>query len=253
LSNDDETKRPRRESGAWLSLIAGIIYEVISRPKTEAPPEDRRAREDRSHRHTVWATWTMAAFTAAIFGVGVFQYLVTKGQLDVLRRQLNDSEIQEAASITLRNFSIGGFPDQPSLNVDVVNTGRTRADQVTVDGGEYWVQGHDVMALLNQVGQFSGRAIPSELGFSIEPSEPARHLVIGLQPLPPPGFPAKAKLPTRDEFASGDVTTLIYAIGVYRDVFGKTHRVVDCGAHYPASNGNFISCFAGNRHFDDQK
>lgn len=195
----------------------------------------------------------MALFTAAIFAVGVFQYLVTRGQLAVMQRQLTDSEIQEAASITLRNFSISGFPDQPKINVDVLDTGRTPADQVTVDGGEYWERGQDVRAFLNQIGQFPGRTLPSELGFSIEPSEPARHLVIGLQPLPPPGLPKEATLPTRDQFATGDVTTLIYAIGVYRDVFGKTHRVVDCAAYFQESNGNFISCFSGNRHFDDQK
>ena len=254
MCDNGETEGSNSESEPWAALIVGLIYEFIGKNKNEKPEDKYRASQDDASRKTAYATIAIAAFTAAILVLGYFQYRVTNGQLVVIQRQLDDSEIQEAASITLRNFGVNGFPDQPVISVDVVNVGRTRADQVTVDAGAYWVRGHDVLALLNQVSsQFGGRTIPNEFGFSIEPNETPHNIVLPIQPLPPPGMPKEAKLPTREEFVSGDVTTVLYVIGSYRDVFKNIHRVVDCGAHFPASKGAFISCFSSNRHYDNQQ
>lgn len=190
---------------------------------------------------TVFLLFATALFTA-------LAWWVFKGQLRAMQRQLNDSEIQEAASITLRNFTIGGFPDNPSISIDVVNSGRTRADYVSVNGGSYWVRGSNVSRLLEQIE--SGWPLNNviDFGFSLDPNEPPRHLNIGVLPLPPNGFPPEAAIPTREEFISGDITTVIYALGTYKDVFGKSHYVVDCGAHIPGRS-DFLSCFAGNRHY----
>ena len=90
----------------------------------------------------------------------------------------------------------------------------------------------------------------------MDPNEPPRHMIIGLSPLPPPelikNLPKGTKLPTREEFLSGDVTTVVSATGTYRDVFGKVHAVADCAAHFLGSKGAFISCFSSNRHYDNQ-
>jgi hypothetical protein len=131
-----------------------------------------------------------------------------------------------------------------------VNSGRTRADYINVNAGGTWGKGQgQILALLKKIEPtWKQMSNVTDFGFSLDPGE-QRHLDIGTLPLPPRfNPPLKSEGPTREEFISGDVTTIIFALGTYKDVFDKLHVVVDCGAH-TLGRPDFISCYAGNRHY----
>ncbi len=104
MCDNGETEGSNSESEPWAALIVGLIYEFIGKNKNEKPEDKYRASQDDASRKTAYATIAIAAFTAAILVLGYFQYRVTNGQLVVIQRQLDDSEIQEAASHHSQKF-----------------------------------------------------------------------------------------------------------------------------------------------------
>jgi hypothetical protein len=209
----------------------------------------------RKKQHDWYDKWTLGLLGAtfiAVFAytsVAAWQAWLTRRQLSVMQRQLNDSEIQEAASLTIRNFVIEGFPDSTVASFDIVNSGRTRGDQVTMDPVYVWMPATGLGKWLLDEHAFGGRINSSELGFSIEPSEAPRHFRIPIQTtdafkeFPPE---ARARLPSKDDIISGRFASIVYIWGTYQDVFGKTHHVVDCLVYTGAV---FQTCFASNRHY----
>jgi hypothetical protein len=245
-ANDLDTPRQRKEGQANFHTFS-------SEQKSE--DEQHRAEERGFWKRQIRVGWWLNGITGVAAAIALAGIGVLLGQQRIMQRQLNDTEIQEAASISLRNFSIAGFPDKPTITVDVVNTGKSRADWISIIPVAAWVSGPDVTKLINQQAQGLGTIRPNKFGFSLESTDPPRHVVTqtqSLPPVPPEGIPPLKEVPTREEFISGNVSTMIYVIAAYRDVFGNTHSVVDCGAHFPAGGASFISCFAGNRHYDQQ-
>jgi hypothetical protein len=41
-----------------------------------------------------------------------------------MQRDFNDNEVREAASITIRNFGVTGFPNNTIIDFEVVNAGK---------------------------------------------------------------------------------------------------------------------------------
>jgi hypothetical protein len=224
-------------------LVAAIIDQIVSggRPSTEA--EALRRATERTARATVW----MAAATAAIVVADVFQYVITSGQLAVMQRQLDDSEILDAASITINNFNVTGFPDNMVMDFEVVNAGKTRADKITMDPGYIWLPASALFGHLRKEHALGGRTQASDLGFSLEATDPPRHIRLPIQTIQAfENFPAevRTKLPSREDIVSGRWASVISLWGTYADVFGKTHHVADCLAYIGAG---FQACFPANR------
>jgi hypothetical protein len=232
-------------------LIAAIIDQVMSGGRPSAEAEALRRATERTARATVWmsvATIMMALATAAIFALGIFQYLTLSGQLAVMQRQLDESEMLDAASITIRNFSVSGFPDNTVVDFEVVNAGKTRADKATFDPGYVWVPAADLFGFLRKEHALGSRTQPSDLGLSLEPTDEPRHFrfpIETIQAFDKFSAEVRAKLPTRDDVMSGRWASVIYIVGTYADIYGKTHHVADCLAYL--GGAGFQACFAANR------
>ena len=165
------------------------------------------------------------------------------------QRQLKDAEIQEAASITIRNLTVNGFPENTVVSYDVLNTGRTRANQVTIDPGNMTFPAREEMSVLTH--SFGGRTTPSELGITIDPSDPPRHFTVPFGAVPQyPDMPPeeRKKLPSKEDIKSGRAATAFYVIGTYSDVFGNKQHVADCVIFH--GGAGFKPCFGQqNRHY----
>lgn len=192
-------------------------------------------------RLTALSTFAIFLATATAVGIGIAQWRALYStdeairiQADIMRRQLDDAEIQEAASVTIRNLTITGFPDNTIVSFDVVNSGRTRADQVIVPVISSYFQLNDELGILTGKGGLGGPTNPNPLGVSIEPSDPPRHMSVQLGSIPfwhkeiPIPAEVLKKLPTKDDFISGRREIIFAIVGVYLDVFGKVHHVTDC-------------------------
>jgi hypothetical protein len=110
LSNDQKSNESNRKSAKWPELIAGVIYQIVSTSnnKYQEPDDKYREAQDRASRRTAYATIAMAIFTMAIFVVGVFQYLVTNGQLVEMRDQSTLTRQQLRARIRLEFAQLAG-------------------------------------------------------------------------------------------------------------------------------------------------
>jgi hypothetical protein len=197
-------------------------------------------------------------FTLALVVVGSLQWQLMRSQLGELRRQLDDSEILEAASVTIKNLRVSGFPERPVADFDVVNSGRTRADAINILSSFDWTlaTGKAVTIPRDPYGD-EGWAV-SDFGFSLEPTDPPKHLsmyAISIPPIReitrkyksnPPEQEDEPKLPSGDDFLSGRFYAFVYVVGTYKDIFGKPHHVSDCVTY---SGTGFQSCFSSNRRY----
>jgi hypothetical protein len=197
----------------------------------------RRRREKNETTHQInermMAQWTRRVgwFTGALVVVSVVTACIFWRQLNVMQRQLDDAEIQEAASITIKNLTAAGFPDNIVISYDISNHGRTRADQVNVHLAHGTMRPEEEFKIFT--GEFGvGFTSPNVNGLSIDPSDPPRHISFpfGSLPLIPQGMPPEilAKLPSKEDFVSGRVLAYFAVLGAYLDVFGKVHHVTDC-------------------------
>jgi hypothetical protein len=225
------------------------LWPDFSRPQ-EKPTSAKSQETDKKW----WYTNDLPMFIVTFFGViAVIVYTcVTRQQLNVMQRTLDDAEIQEAASVTIRNLTITGFPDNTIVSFDVVNSGRTRADQVIMPVMSNWFQPNDEFEILKNVPSPNN---PNEFGFSIEPSDPPRHMSFQLGSFPfwPKGIPIPAEVlkrsPTKDDFISGRREITFTIAGIYLDVFGKVHHVADCVISRGGA-GHFEPCMGQqNRHY----
>lgn len=201
---------------------------------------------DRSERKTRWLILVMIALLVVTAGFAGKAWLALRS---VMSRQLKDAELQDAASISIQNLTISDFPDHPVVNFDVVNSGRTRADRVTMEPAQSWSWGHNVKGLLDRANPYQAHTAAADLGFSIEPAQAPRHFSIPLADIPPSISSMDpedaAKKPSKDDFSAGRVIMLVFVVGSYMDVFGESHNIVDCMVYLGT---NFTSCFAGSQH-----
>ena len=181
--------------------------------------------------HIIEGALALALFCAAIAQVSVYlrQAHIMNRQLSVMQRQLTDAEIQEAASITIRNLTVNGFPDDTVLSYDVLNTGRTRANQVTTDQGYMTFPAQEEMSILANKQFFGGRDYPSVWGITIDPSDPPRHITYHFGTVPKyPEIHPEERRKLKEGIKSGSVAIAFNVAGTYSDVFGRTQHVVDC-------------------------
>ena len=175
-------------SGQHLARLIALISK-LQRNKNQTPPaqNNRNAKEDALARYT-WrltiATWIIAFAAVLNFGASLLQWSTMRRQADITQRQLDDAEIQEAASITIRNLTVTGFPDKPIVSFEVANSGKTRADRVTIVPGYTWMPTETVFGFLSREDAFGGPTRASEFGFSIEPSEPPRRISFTMEAVP---------------------------------------------------------------------
>lgn len=189
----------------------------------------------------------LVLFTAMLGIVGSAQWITMKDQLAEFRHQLEDTEIQEAASISIKNFIISGFPDRTVANFDIVNLGRTRADQINVSAVLDWRMAEKKKPFIVPIDPFADEPpLHIKFGFSLGPTDPPRHFSMYAVPIPPiqQGLRGKPSLPnpSGDDLASGRFYSFVYVLGTYQDIFTKTHRVSGCLAYYGVA---FQECFPG--------
>ena len=169
-----------------------------------------------------------------------------QSQINEMVAQRLDAEVQEAASISIKNFTIHGFPDNPIASYELVNDGHTRADQALpgVETGSFPLKDE-----LKDLALGPGFASPNINGISLAPSDPPRHFNT------PIAFffdisdeQAKVMGPefvnrlTRDAILKGDdVTVFVRVIVPYLDIFNKKHQTVEC-LIYRAQIKDFETC-----------
>src|ERR1700722_3185912 len=119
-------------------IVAAL--ETIDR-KAQAKAE----REQSKHLDPKW--WQDRRFLLDAAGIVIAagvgwifwrQENIMQGQFDVLQRQLHDQEVEEEASVTIENLTVKGFPDNVTLYFDVRNSGRSRAEELTLDPSYIW-------------------------------------------------------------------------------------------------------------------
>jgi hypothetical protein len=146
-----------------------------------------------------------------------------------MKRQLDDAEIKDSASIVIRNLAITGFPDNMLVNFDISNVGPTRAESVSLVQGFRWIPGRDVISAATNPGSMMYPNSPSDFGFALDPAE-QRHIEMPIAGADPSDFPenARAWLPTSAQLISGEFTSVIDVTATYKTIFGRTQHVGDC-------------------------
>jgi hypothetical protein len=218
-------------------------------PDFSSPQEKPTSAKSQEPDKKWWHTNDLPMLIVTFFGVvAVVVYTcVTHQQLNVMQRTLDDSEIQEAASITITNLTAAGFPDNIVISYDIENHGRTRADQVMVVLASGSMRPEEEFKIFT--GEFGvGFISPNVNGLSIDPSDPPRHISVsfGSLPLIPQGIPPEisAKLPRKEDFVSGRFEVYFAVLGAYLDVFRKVHHVTDCIIFH--SGNGFEPCTANH-------
>ncbi len=271
MSEHQEPGNPKQGGfiTSLMGIAVGLIAEVYSASRQKSSNQNNKEANDaalvRATKKTATATKVIGWFAGLTFGAAIIQAIIFNRQLAIMQRQMNDAEIQEAASITIQNLAVAGFPDEIVLSYDVLNTGRTRADQVTTEPGYMWVNSDGKLTLeqqkftiLHQISQnqigFGGRSNPSEMGITIDPKDAPQHVSrrFGALPQIPYGVPAeelsKWKLPTRQDIITGHTISFFYVTGIYRDIFGHILHVVNCTAF--TGGPSWESCEGQqNRHY----
>jgi hypothetical protein len=235
---DDKSRQPHTDA-------------ISSRLEAVADEFDSYRKQQRHHdrKNTLLeVSGVTAAFAAAAFAL--WSVWVFQGQLGALQRQVRDAEIQEAASISIRNLAVSGFPDKTVVSFDGVNTGRTRAEQFSADVISMWVPPQGVFETVTKsVG--TGPVVPSQFGITVDPSDPPRHMTRSVDVAPTiPNLPPDMlkHMPTRERLISGEVVSIISVVGIYKDVFGRVQHVVDCVIYNPGTG--FGTCRGqSNRHY----
>lgn len=230
----------------WVSRCIANIQSYCQNRRTRM---NALLPADRAALSTSRATWVSAFFTLAVVVVGVFQSCTIQNQLNVMQRQMDDAEIQEAASISIKNFAIEGFPDNPQIVFQLLNAGRTRADQIGPVVNSGTIETKDELDFFIKPGLGINR--PNINGFSLNPSEQkAFSYPINLFPFEV--FTRDKSIPpdvlkliqTRDDIVNGGQWTLYVRIMVpYLDVFKKQHQTSDC-LIYRAQTKKFETCTA---------
>jgi hypothetical protein len=226
-----------------LLLVASAVFSPP--PATPVPEPIRRPWTERVAAYSAAAT---SFLTVGIIVLGVSQCAVNQGQLAVMQRQLNDSEIKDSAALDIRNFSIGGFPDHTIAGFDISNGGPTRADMVVIVPTFIWAPGKDLYGIVARNANnlvFCGP--PNEFGITLAPGE-VRHLDM---PISTVGSSEEmsARMPTCDQLISGEYTSLISVTAVYKTVFGKVERVNDCAIYQPPQQ--FHHCWGDRKQIVD--
>jgi len=182
-----------------------------------APPQKNKWRiKDRPmFSVTVAGFFAVVAYTS----VAAWQASLTGDQLTVMQRQLDDSEILEAASVTIKNITVQGFPNNTIISFDISNDGRSRADQFANMVFPAAVpKKSDPGALRKYPPAFLP---PNTSGISINPSDPDRHFVYSQPPLP----------------HIDDAWPYFVIVASYLDVFRKPHHLFDCVILYDVRVG----------------
>lgn len=159
-----------------------------------------------------------------------------RDQFNTMQRQMRDYEAGEAASIAIKHFAVTNFPDEATVVFDVVNEGRTRADLIVPAIGAGRIPPKDESKFFGQEHAL-GMIQPNINGFSLSPSDPARHIswrviLPGLympegMKLPP--AVAKVNQPTKEQLVKGDPVTVYVTVYVgYLDIFGNARQTSDC-------------------------
>lgn len=218
-------------------------------PNAHGPPPEI-SKWHISDRPIFFVTLAGVIAVVAYTTVAAWQACLTRDQLAVLQRQLSDQEIQESASITISNLVVAGFPDNPVMKFDVKNSGRTRADEVTVVGDYLWTGRGGEMEILGKPETYFKMGTTSKLGFSLEPTDPPRQLSMPMTKIPPT-FPSmtqaeKAKFPTRNDFIIGKFVSIYAVIVNYKDVFGRITGVSNCILY---NENGWSPCFGQNGHY----
>jgi hypothetical protein len=227
--NQAERKRQQADERERIDRLVSAIGAIEQQQERYHHKDEHQRQCDR-----LWDRAGVVALTVAAI-VGVVAVLVGNSdsakQRGVMQRQLDDAEIQEAASITIRNLKVEGFPDDVVVSYDIVNTGRTRADQLNTPLiSSALPPSEEFKIFLNKWGV--GFTSPNINGRSIAPSDPPLHVTVpmgavaAIPPEIPPEF--RAKLPTREDFMMGRREAYYAVVGAYLDVFGKDHHFTEC-------------------------
>jgi hypothetical protein len=217
--------------------------------------EANRKQEKREDTGNKWLQWFTLGFVC-LTTIGIFvQAYIFYGQQQTMQRQLNDFEIQESASLDIKNFSIQNFPAHPTVVYDISNSGHTRADQILpgIFSGTFLLKNETDLFLTAQPFAFSA---PNINGFSLSPGEPSKHFSWVLTRPPfgpyPAGWPEEAlkSAATLADILKGDKFGFYIMVDVpYLDVFGHPHQTYDC-LIYRAQPKQFVPCTAQHdRHF----
>jgi len=225
----------------WLTVLATIASAI----ELNNQEKDRQLKADSVFWAKVTGIGTTIAAVSGTLAAGFFAW-----QSINLQRQVRDNELQQAASVSVENLTVSGFPDRPVVSFDLKNAGPTRAENVTADPAYLWTSPAGVMQLFDK--GFGGRSLSSDLGFSIGPSE-VRHMTTQMRtaiPSDDPNFKNMPStktfhVPTRDDILSGKMVS-VYAVTVtYKDIWGNVQHVSDCIVY---NGSGFAACFGENRH-----
>jgi hypothetical protein len=162
----------------------------------------------------------------------------------ITKRQLDDFEAVEAASVRIQNFSITGFP-HTRFKFDLVNAGPTRADKLQIIDG--YTTGPPI-STLGPADRTGIMIMPSDIGVSIGAGERRSYdFKIDLFPPAPKAakVPPRVHWPTPEGIVRGKQGVYMTVAIAYRDVFLKDHSTSDCLA-YARSFGRWVPCFGGH-------
>jgi hypothetical protein len=201
-------------SPSLLELFVSFASGIISPTPSSAP-----AKRPWTERIAAYSTAATACLTAGIIILGVSQCTVSKGQLAVMQRQLNDAEIKDSASVVIRDLSLSGFPDHMTVGFDISNIGPTRAEMVTIFPTFGWGPSGGPLSVVTDPERNMLYEQPNEFGFTLAPEE-KRHIDMPIRGIDYSHFPerARASLPTDAQLISGEFASDMLITAAYKTI-----------------------------------
>src|SRR5271154_5674260 len=250
---DGKNEKPNPDQPQSRIRLEGnltLVYQHESEKNGAKSADPKTTSGDVSTAHKIWewivssSFWTALA-TAVIAGFTVALYCVSTRQWKTMDRQLRDSEIAQAASLSIKGLQIADFPKSPRIVFDLKNAGPTRADRVTLMIGNGTVDPAQELRFfcgpLAETGL--GTIQPNANGFSISQSD-QRHFEepIGgmlFDPEMQKHLPRGTEERALADILGGKSDLYVNVVASYRDLFGNALSTADCVVY---KSGHFSPC-----------
>jgi hypothetical protein len=194
-----------------------------------------------------------------------YQATVMATQSADLKRQIDDAEAVERASVVILNLRIEGFPKHPVIKFTLKNVGQTTATEITTGPG---MRGSGWFKNMKEPYELAGAygpgehqnyewlvkaERPSKAGFSLAQGETrdftepmtdiSRSMNEHFRGHIPVGAKAMFPAPTFEDVAQGRASFTQQVIFTYLDASGATRAVVDCITY---QEQQFVPCYGGH-------
>ena len=222
---DDEVSAQHTNNPTAGDLSSRQIWPI---GKIKTYLEKRRAKEkeenasDRAARSTARATWAIAFLTIATIGVGISQYIIFGGQLDVMKRQ---TAMMESDGRPWVSTSFVGYPPD-AAQLGFKNFGRFPAFHVAIKAFSWQPTSYAPLPILPT----SRCTIDCKVSDIELATEVPFQFVLARQ--------------------GGDTTVWIIGRADYEDAQGRPHKTGVCFVHSPDTH-DVRDCPVANSNYAD--